>query len=177
MSSELDDLRSWFAYLAEARRGYFTTLEKLSPAELQRDRGASFPTLIDVLAHSQGGYWFWMTGCSPSAFPPPEREPGEMPTVRELLDFETYLQERIRKYLASLTEADLARVVSRKKGHGSDHDCDIPIRDVLWHLVEEELQHRGELNALLWQIDVEPPVHSWIEWAHKVGRIQDRPRA
>jgi len=42
---------------------------------------------------------------------------------------------------------------------------------VLWHLVEEELQHRGELNALLWQIDVEAPVMSWIDWSHAVGRI------
>jgi len=41
----------------------------------------------------------------------------------------------------------------------------------LWHLVEEELQHRGELNALLWQIDVEAPVSSWIDWNHAKGRM------
>lgn len=177
MSSEIDDIRSWFDYLAAARRGYFGVLAKLSPDELAKDRGASYPTMLDILAHSQGAYWFWMTGCSKSAFPPPEKEPSETPTVRELEDFENYLQGRVRKYLASLTEADLAHVVSRKAGHGSDHDCDIPIRDVLWHLVEEELQHRGELNALLWQINVDPPVTDWIEWAHQVGRIRAHPKA
>lgn len=175
-TSELDAIRAWFDYLAEARRGYFAAVEKLPAAELARDRGASFPTLIDILAHSQGALWFWMTGCSSSAFPPPAKEPGEVPTVPELKEFEEYLQGLIRPYLRSITEADLARRVSRKAGHGSDHDCDIPIREVLWHLVEEELQHRGELNALLWQIDVDPPVYDWVDWAHKVGRIKDPPR-
>ena len=42
---------------------------------------------------------------------------------------------------------------------------------MLWHLVEEELQHRGELNALLWQIDVEAPVSRWIDWTHAQGRM------
>lgn len=175
MTTELDCIRSWFAYMAEARRGYFTILEKLSPAELSRDRGASFPTLLDILAHSQGALWFWMTGCSKSAFPPPEKEPSDAPTIAELRGFEEYLQGRIESYLSSLTEADLTRTVSRQRGHGSDHDCQVPFRDAFWHLVEEELQHRGEINALLWQVNVDPPVYSWTRWAHTIGRIKDPP--
>ncbi len=31
-------------------------------------------------------------------------------------------------------------------------------------MIEEELQHRGELNALLWQINVNPPVTGWNPW-------------
>jgi uncharacterized damage-inducible protein DinB len=173
MASELENFRAWFAYIADARRGYFATFEKLSPAELSRDRGASFPTLIDILAHSQGALWFWMSGCSKDAFPLPEKEPGEPPSLLELKEFETYLQERIGMYLAGLREEDLARTVFRAKGRGSGHDCHVPVREVFWHLVEEELQHRGELNALLWQIDVDPPVRSWIDWDHSVGRMTD----
>lgn len=176
MKSELEDIRDWFAYLAEARRGYFTSLEKLPPTELSRDRGASFPTILDILAHSQGALWFWFSGCSKDAIPPPEKEPGEPPSVAELRDFENHLQVHIQRYLAGLSEADLDRTVSRKVGHGSSHDCEIPFREVFWHLVEEELQHRGEINALLWQIDVDPPITSWIDWAHKVGRMKDAPR-
>ncbi len=52
--SELEAIRAWFAYLAAARRGYLETFDKLPPAELTRDRGASHPTLLDILAHSQG---------------------------------------------------------------------------------------------------------------------------
>jgi uncharacterized damage-inducible protein DinB len=175
MVSELDALREWFAYIAAARRGYFEAFEKIPSPELSRDRGASFPSLLDILAHSQGALYFWIKNCSPTAFPPPEPETGEPPSVAELKAFETYLQRQVHQFMAGLREADLTRTIARPKGHGSNHDCNIPVREVLWHLVEEELQHRGELNALLWQIDVEAPVYSWIGWAHEVGRIKDRP--
>ena len=35
------------------------------------------------------------------------------------------------------------------------------LKGMLWHHVEEELKHRGEINALLWQEDINPPVTSW----------------
>src|SRR5580658_1211300 len=175
MASELDLLREWFAYIAAVRRGYFETFEKLPSGELSRDRGASFLMLLDILAHSQGALYFWIRNSSPDAFPPPEPETGEPPTLAQLKEFETYLQAQIQRFLGALTETDLPRTIPRAKGRGSDHDCNIPEREVLWHLVEEELQHLGELNALLWQIDVEAPVYSWIRWAHDVGRIKDLP--
>jgi len=43
---------------------------------------------------------------------------------------------------------------------------------MLWHMVEEELQHRGELNALLWQIDVDAPVFDWLDWKLELGEIK-----
>ena len=43
---------------------------------------------------------------------------------------------------------------------------------MLWHLVEEELQHRGEVNALLWQINVDPPVTNWFDWKIDLGEIR-----
>ncbi len=33
--------------------------------------------------------------------------------------------------------------------------------NMLGHLVEEDLQHRGELRALLWQMDIEAPTLGW----------------
>jgi len=175
MASELDTLRAWFAYIAAARRGYFESFERIPSEELSRDRGASFPSLLDILAHSQGALYFWVRNCSPDAFPPPEPETAEPPTLAQLKAFETYLQAHVQRFLTSLREADLDRGIARPKGRSSDHDCTIPIRDVLWHLVEEELQHRGELNALLWQVDVDAPVYSWIRWAHDAGRIKHPP--
>lgn len=174
MDSELDALKSWFAYLAAARRGYLGAFEKLSSSELARDRGASYPSLVDIFAHSQGALYFWVRNCALDAFPPPEPELGDPATLPELKAFEAYLQTHVQRFVTALTETELERTVPMKKGRASDHDCDLPVREILWHLVEEELQHLGELNALLWQIDVEAPVYSWTRWAHEVGRIKDR---
>ncbi len=36
-------------------------------------------------------------------------------------------------------------------------------------MVEEELQHRREMNALLWQMDVDPPIARYEEWVEARG--------
>jgi uncharacterized damage-inducible protein DinB len=173
MVSELESIRAWFDYFADARRGYLETLAKLPSAELTRDRGASHPSLLDIFAHSQGALYFWMKDIAKFEFPPQEGDPGPPLSIKVLGKDEVYVQTQVRRLMTELTEADLSRTVFREKGMGSSHDCHVPIREALWHLVEEGLQHRGELNALLWQIDVEAPIYNWIEWDHTVGRIQD----
>jgi len=175
MESELETIRAWFAYIAYARRGYLDALAKLPAAELTRDRGASHPTLIDLFAHSQGALYFWMRSCATFPFPEQEGDPAAPPSVEVLRKDETYIQTQIQRVMAGLSEENLSRTIFREKGKGSNHDCRIPVREALWHLVEEELQHRGELNALLWQIDVDAPVVNWIDWAHAVGRMKDPP--
>ena len=173
--SEVESIRAWFAYIARARQGYLETFSKLAVTELSRDRGASFPTLLDVFGHSQGALYFWMKDCARFDFPPQEPDTSSPPNLADVRKDEHYIQAQVGRIMAELTEADLTRNVHREKGKGSTHDCDIPVREVFWHLVEEELQHRGEINALLWQIDVEPPVYDWIGWGHEVGRIRDHP--
>ena len=175
MTSELESIRAWFDYLARARQGYLETFSKLSTAELKRDRGASFPSLLDIFGHSQGALYFWMKDCAHFDFPPQEPDAGSPPSLADVRKDETYIQAQIGRIMAELTEADLARTVHREKGRASTHGCDIPVREVFWHLVEEELQHRGEINALLWQMDVDAPVYDWIGWGHEVGRIRDPP--
>lgn len=176
MENEVEMIRDWFAYIADARRGYLETLAKLPEVELTRDRGASFPSLLDIFAHSQGALYFWMKDCANFPFPPQEGDTGAAAaSIVELRKDEAYIQTQIQRVMTELTEVDLSRTVSRQKGRGSSHDCQVPVRDALWHLVEEELQHRGELNALLWQIDVDAPVFNWIHWAHTTSRIKDPP--
>ena len=48
----------------------------------------------------------------------------------------------------------------------------IGLRQVLWHLVEEELQHRGELNVLFWQLDLDPPVTDLLDWKFALREIR-----
>ncbi len=171
--AELESIRAWFAYIARARQGYLETFSKLPAAELSRPRGASFPTLLDIFGHSQGALYFWMKDCARFEFPPQEPDTSNPPSLADLRKDEKYIQAQIVRIMAELTVGDLSRTVHREKGRGSTHACDIPVREVFWHLVEEELQHRGELNALLWQIDVEAPVYDWIDWGHEVGRVRD----
>ena len=46
------------------------------------------------------------------------------------------------------------------------------LKQMLWHMVEEELQHRGELNALFWQMNIDPPHTDWLDWKTEIGEIR-----
>ncbi|HXW36430.1 MAG TPA: DinB family protein [Nitrososphaerales archaeon] len=179
--SELDLIREWFAYNARARQGYFEALSKLSTEELTRDRGASYPSLLNILEHTLGAYHFWFTRVSKGndALPlfEPIKDTSETPSLEEIARFEHECQSRVDKFLSELVEEDLQRTIPMPKYVASRHgDTTISVRNVLWHLVEEELQHRGELNALLWQIDFDVPIFDWLEWVESKPK-KDKERA
>ena len=54
----------------------------------------------------------------------------------------------------------------------SGNKVKLSVGQMLWHLVEEELQHRGELNALFWQIDIDPPHTDWLDWKVEIGEVK-----
>jgi hypothetical protein len=52
-------------------------------------------------------------------------------------------------------------VVYGVQGNGTPFEMKVHLRTIIWHLVEEELQHRGEMNALFCQMDVQAPTRAW----------------
>jgi uncharacterized damage-inducible protein DinB len=62
-------------------------------------------------------------------------------------------------YLNSLSVAKLRETYTANYDGGKP--IQVTAEDILIHLFEEEVHHRGELIALLWQMGVEPPLMSW----------------
>lgn len=169
MSGELETIRDWFAFNSHARRGYLNSFAKLPKEELLRDRGASYPTILDIFEHILGAYLFWIRGASkgnstlPQVKPPPEGDPSVPTTLELVMQEEEQIKDMVKEFLDGLTMKDLDKTFIQHL----DRDHEVSVRAMLWHLVEEELQHRGELNALLWQIDADPPIFDWIDWVER----------
>ena len=161
--SEVEWLRKWYAYNAAARHGYFETLSRLPPGELSRDRGASFPTVLDILGHSMGGIETWIVRMSALTGEPFAPYDGPEPvSLDDLRKYERLVEEQVDRFFSRLSEKDLDRTfLVPKLPPWWDEDFTAGVRSTLLHVIEHELQHRGELNALLWQIDVEPPILDW----------------
>ncbi len=166
MVSELESIRRWYLYNRVARAQYFETLAKIPPAELTRDRGASFPTLLDILGHSLGGIETWISRMSAvngerlhlDDVPEPQNL-DEVKAVGRMID------RHVDEFFSRLAEKDLDRTfLVPKLPPWWDEDFTTSFRSTLLHVIEHELQHRGELNALLWQIDVDPPILDWDEF-------------
>lgn len=163
--SELEALRTFYRYNSRVRRNYLEALLRLTPQERLKDRGASYPSLQEIFVHTLDGLRFWLY------YVPRDRvaEATNLP-ARDLTEqtLRTAVEETDRlvfDYVAFLTEADLSKeMVCHFPADGSTTEARFPVGDVLWHEVEEELQHRGELNAILWQMDIDPPIAQAEDW-------------
>jgi len=65
----------------------------------------------------------------------------------------------MRTYCDSLTPKGLPREYEVRNDLGES--TRVTAEDVLIHVFEEEVHHRGELIALLWQMGIEPPLMGW----------------
>jgi uncharacterized damage-inducible protein DinB len=170
--TEVEWLRQWYAYNAAARHRYFETLSKLPPEELSRDRGASFPTLLDILGHSMGGIETWVVRMSAvNGEPFANCDLPEPQSLDDLRKYQQWVEEQVDRFFSRLSEKDLDRTfLVPKLPPWWDEDFTASVRSTMLHVIEHELQHRGELNALLWQINVEPPILDWAEFLEAQNR-------
>jgi uncharacterized damage-inducible protein DinB len=160
--AELDALRDWFDYNSFVRKKYLRLIVRLPRGVVTKDRGASYPSILDVFTHVLDVYksWFHVVEHGEDLS---EIKGLSLAGVRKL---ETEVDEYVKEYISKLTPGDFESSTYRYTyGKGSKkRTVTRKLADLLWHLVEEELQHRGELNALLWQEGIEPPITTWGEW-------------
>jgi uncharacterized damage-inducible protein DinB len=154
MKSEFDTIRDLYRYNARVRAKYLTAIWNLSPRQRYRDRGASFPSVVDIYMHVLDAYRWWFLSVYGKGKPFDEYPVGQRYTKSEALRETAAVDRLIDRTLREIGPRGLAQKVSWK----GRRPFRISARRMLIHMAEEELQHRGEMNALLWQLDVDPPV-------------------
>jgi uncharacterized damage-inducible protein DinB len=83
----------------------------------------------------------------------------EYKSFEEVRAYMENVEKRLNDYLDSLPKEGLNRTYTVKDDSGKV--MKISAEDVLIHVFEEEVHHRGELIALLWQMNIEPPAMGW----------------
>jgi uncharacterized damage-inducible protein DinB len=159
LAGELFALRELFSYNTYVRKKYLAFIAKLPKNTLAKDRGASYPTIIDIQTHILDVCRSWL-----HAYETAEDLPAPSGlTVPELVKFGREVNNYVDSFMKRLVPEDLNKSAKFTPGNG-ERVVTIRMREMLYHMIEEELQHRGELNALLWQDDIEPPVTDWRDW-------------
>jgi uncharacterized damage-inducible protein DinB len=163
--TELAALRTFYRYNARVRRNYLSALLTLSAEERLKDRGASYPSLQEIFVHVLDGIFWWLEYVSQDRAGEAALLPARDLTADELTEQVARAERVATEYIDSLDEASLTKeLVCHFSEDGKTSEGRFPIGDVLWHVVEEELQHRGEINALLWQMGVDPPIATVDDW-------------
>ena len=150
------------------RHKYLETLSKLSWEDLVKDRGASFPSLRDIYLHIVfvvDAYINYILQGNPNY---PSLNYNEYDSIEKITKYLEQVESKANAYLSKVTPEELARNIERKQKDGSTFL--VPVEDMLLDFFQEETHHRGELIALLWQMDVTPPHMGFIQYLRKQMR-------
>lgn len=154
------DVRSLLEYNVSVRHAYFESLLKLSWKEFTKNQGASFNSIRNIFVHTLGAIDYWLDFLKKENIHSTKKF-NEYNTFEEIKSYMAHVEKRMQEYLGSLSTAARA-LRKRYTVTGGEHKrIRITAEDILVHLFEEEVHHRGELNALLWQMDIDPPPMGW----------------
>ena len=161
------DAEDLVRYNLVVRSLYFEALEKLPWAEVVKPRGASFDSMRNVLLHLTLVEDRWINYTLPNRFSEWKDPDFEIyQTIDSLKNYLLHVKNSTEKFLENLKPEDLQRMVTIP--WGNKPDTRITIETALCHMVMEDMVHYGELSALLWQLDMEPPYFAY--WRYKYGK-------
>ncbi len=151
MTTELEVIVELYRYHFRKLREYCRTIWSIPAKERYRDRGSTFPSLVDIYLHILDDYRFWFiqayTGKRFQDFPLGIRMSRKQ-AERATRDVERLVLATLKRLrLEDLDRKFYIRVDRRST----------TVRSMLLQMIEGDLQHKGELNSLLWQMDVKPP--------------------
>lgn len=155
--------RGWIEWLIDTRKGYLDTLYELPEAERLKDRGASYPSIQDIFLHIIDNSVWWFESVPQNKMETHREIKGPL-SEEEVRRQVNRIEDISRRLADSLSPERLNEsfVVRGTVAGGEPYEMSVNLRTIIWHLMEEELQHRGEMNALFWQMDVEAPTRAWF---------------
>jgi uncharacterized damage-inducible protein DinB len=155
------DFRDIYAYNWQVLRDFCDGLSKLPEDALLKDREATYHSMKNIFRHILSVHDGWLNVTAQGASADPTVRDLDFDEVRSLKELRTYMEKIIAKemrFLEKLTDKDLDRSIQpewKTRPH--------PLRDALMQVTFEQAHHTGELIALFWQQDVEPPEMTWID--------------
>ena len=145
-------------YNEKIRHRYFDTLANLSWEEFTENREASFHSLRNIFVHMLGAVDYWLDFLMKQDLHS-HKKFDEYKTFGEVKAYMEKVESRMRNYLNLLSAEWLSNTYTVTVDE--DSAVEVTAEDVLVHVFEEEVHHRGELIALLWQMGIEPPPMGW----------------
>lgn len=147
-------------YSSKVRRAFLEKLGSLPWETVIKNREASFYSMKDVMLHMIDNEDMVVSG-QILRVPDYKRardweEYRDMLMIRERLD---EVEKRTKDYLEKADENELGRRVEFTVRSGT---FDLSVEECLMQSFTEQLYHMGELIALLWQENIEPPRMQWF---------------
>jgi len=154
------EITELYEYSSRVRRNFAEKLAQLPPEAVTRNREASFYSMKNILLHMiDNEDWMvnWVIPGRSQAYVRKKWESyADMMAVLNHLD---EVEKETRAYLKSSTQ-DFSKRVDLILSSGRTFN--LSVEECLFQSFTEQLYHLGELIALLWQDNVEPPMMQWF---------------
>jgi uncharacterized damage-inducible protein DinB len=127
--------------------------------------GASFDSIRDIFVHSLQAEHFWIVrlqGRSTEGIYGGGSFATDFPDIKSIKKYADIVEAETRGYLANLSNEKLRSLFEYKVRDGSKKQN--AIEDILMHIVEEEIHHRGEIMCIYWQHEIEAPYVSYTQY-------------
>ncbi len=152
------DIKKLLEYNETVRHKYFETFTKLPWKEFTKNREASFHSMKNILVHTLGATDYWLDILE-NQKKRSQKDFREYKTLQQVKKYMDHVEKRMHTYLKTLSKEKLHETYPVKD---DGRTRKVTAEDILIHVVEEEIHHRGEINALLWQMDIDPPPMGYL---------------
>lgn len=154
---QISDFKELFNYNHTVRQNYIDIFkQKLSWEDMVKNQETGWLSLKDTLLHIIWVEDSWINYSIQCLEDPNRPFPhSNYNSWKAIEDYNLSSTLKINSYLDSLTPNDLWKSISRMNVDGIRRTT--KVRDVLIHVITEELHHRGEIIAILWQMNFQPP--------------------
>jgi uncharacterized damage-inducible protein DinB len=158
------DPKEIFEYSQFVRNRYLDQLAKLPWEQVTKSRGGSFDSLRNIMLHTIDVENRIICVIAGRATDWVSLDPDEFPDMDSIKKRSEETESKTKAILARLTPVELDRKVEFPSRHPEVPPIFVRVEDALIHTALENIHHFGELIALLWQMDIEPPHMGWIAY-------------
>jgi uncharacterized damage-inducible protein DinB len=150
-----------FDYSATVRSKFARKLAELPKDVVDKNREASFYSMKNVLLHMiDNEDWIVNYAIFEKSREFKRRKWEEYANMEMVLAHLQEVEGKTRHYLGQVSEAELKRRVKFELSSGKIFD--LSVEECLFQSFTEQLYHLGELIALMWENDIEPPTMQWF---------------
>ena len=140
------DLQELFDYGSWANHKLFDALGQLTPEQFTKNVAGSYGSIRNTLVHALSAEWGWIDRCG-GARRGPALRPDDYPTLASVSERWQQVEQFMREFLSTLSDADFSRPVTFALGEGPSHTKSLG--HLLRHVANHGVHHRGQVALLI----------------------------
>jgi uncharacterized damage-inducible protein DinB len=155
------EIRELISYSSTVRAKFANKLAELSEEIVEKNREASYYSMKNILLHIiDNEDWIVNYAVFERTKEYKRRKWEEYSSMEMVLQHLHEVENKTRDYLGRVNEAELKRIINFELPSGKTFN--LSIEECLFQSFTEQLYHMGELIALMWQENIEPPAMQWF---------------